>query len=216
MGQCVIATTGPPPPAADVCLRQFSLTAILMFERDLRGTTYTTLVIERDEAGRKQHEEIPGRQISDRYGCGLRVDLPAPSPTVAKEFAMRKPQIWRVGLLITLVAVLNTEMVLAQPTDTPIGTLPLPHEAMAIVHHRSIVCGPATRLEFQQDSDEPRGEVDGLMVAEDMRCRQCHGKCSADSLRCRSQCAGDGPCLVHCEERTRNCEALCKQIFQCE
>jgi hypothetical protein len=53
-------------------------------------------------------------------------------------------------------------------------------------------------------------------VAEDMRCRQCHGKCSADSLRCRSQCASDSPCLVHCEERTRNCESMCKQIFQCQ
>jgi hypothetical protein len=54
------------------------------------------------------------------------------------------------------------------------------------------------------------------MVAEDMRCRQCHGKCSADSLRCRSQCASDSTCLVHCEERTRNCESMCKQIFQCQ
>lgn len=43
--------------------------------------------------------------------------------------------------------------------------------------------------------------IDGIMVAEDMRCRQCHGKCEADSLRCRSQCLSERACLVHCGER---------------
>ena len=129
---------------------------------------------------------------------------------------MAKSQIGRVGLLIALVAMLSTEMALARPNDSPAGSLPLPDETGAIVHEGLTVCGAVTRPEFQQDSDEQRGQVGGVIVAEDMRCRQCHGKCSADSLRCRSQCASDSPCLVHCEERTRNCESMCKQIFQCE
>jgi hypothetical protein len=128
---------------------------------------------------------------------------------------MGKPQVEGAGLVIALVAALSTQMVFARPNDTPTGNLALPDETIAIVHERSTVCGTAARREFQQDSDEQRGQVDGVMVAEDMRCRQCHGKCSADSLRCRSQCVSDSPCLVHCEERTRNCESMCKQIFQC-
>jgi hypothetical protein len=55
-----------------------------------------------------------------------------------------------------------------------------------------------------------------VMVAQDMRCRQCRGKCKAEDLRCRSQCLGEGPCLAHCEERSSKCETMCKQIFQCE
>jgi hypothetical protein len=129
---------------------------------------------------------------------------------------MGKPQIGGLGLLIALVAVLSTEMVLARLIDTPTDNRPSPDRAMAIVHDRSAACGTTTRPEFQDDGDEPRRQVDGVIVAEDMRCRQCHGKCSADSLRCRSQCASDSPCLVHCEERTRNCESMCKQIFQCQ
>jgi hypothetical protein len=58
--------------------------------------------------------------------------------------------------------------------------------------------------------------IDGIIVAEDMRCRQCHGKCEADSLRCRSQCLSDNACLVHCEERSSKCTAMCKQLFQCQ
>jgi hypothetical protein len=57
---------------------------------------------------------------------------------------------------------------------------------------------------------------DGMLVAEDMRCRQCHGKCTADSLRCRSQCLNDSVCLEHCEERSSKCTAMCKQVFQCQ
>ena len=138
------------------------------------------------------------------------------SRTVAKKLTMGKPQVEGAGLVIALVAVLSTQMVFARPNDTPTGHLALPDETIAIVHERSTVCDPAARREFQQDSDKQRGQVDGVMVAEDMRCRQCHGKCSADSLRCRSQCVSDSPCLVHCEERTRNCESMCKQIFQCQ
>jgi hypothetical protein len=61
---------------------------------------------------------------------------------------------------------------------------------------------------------EERG--DGMLVAEDMRCRQCHGKCTTDSLRCRSQCLNDSACLEHCEERSSKCTAMCKQVFQCQ
>ena len=128
---------------------------------------------------------------------------------------MGKPQIGGVGL-IAFVAVLSTDMVLARLIDNPYRNVPSPDRMSAIVHDRSAVCGTTTKARVQQDGDDPRGQVDGVMVAEDMRCRQCHGKCSADSLRCRSQCASDSPCLVHCEERTRNCESMCKQIFQCQ
>ena len=129
---------------------------------------------------------------------------------------MGKPQIGGLGLLIAFVAVLSTDMVLARLIDTSTENVPSPDRMSAIVHDRSAACGTTTRPEFQQDGNDPRGQVDGVMVAEDMKCRQCHGKCSADSLRCRSQCASDSPCLVHCEERTRNCESMCKQIFQCQ
>lgn len=129
---------------------------------------------------------------------------------------MGKPQIGGLGLLIAFVAVLSTDMVLARLIDTSTENVPSTDRMSAIVHDRSAACGTTTRPEFQQDGNDPRGQVDGVMVAEDMRCRQCHGKCSADSLRCRSQCASDSPCLVHCEERTRNCESMCKQIFQCQ
>jgi uncharacterized protein YndB with AHSA1/START domain len=48
-----------PPPAADApACDTFPFTAILMFERHQKGTKYTALVIHRDEAGRKQHEEM--------------------------------------------------------------------------------------------------------------------------------------------------------------
>lgn len=55
-----------------------------------------------------------------------------------------------------------------------------------------------------------------VLVAEDMRCRQCRGKCTAEDLRCRSQCSGEDSCLAHCNERSSKCEAMCKQIFQCQ
>lgn len=129
---------------------------------------------------------------------------------------MGKPQLGGLGLLIVLVTVLSTDMVLGRLSDTSTEYVPSPDRMSAIVHDRSAACGTTARPEFQQDGDKPRGQVDGVMVAEDMRCRQCQGKCSADSLRCRSQCASDSPCLVHCEERTRNCESMCKQIFQCQ
>ena len=48
-----------PPPTADApACDTFPFTAILMFERHQKGTKYTALVIHRDEAGRKQHEEM--------------------------------------------------------------------------------------------------------------------------------------------------------------
>lgn len=55
-----------------------------------------------------------------------------------------------------------------------------------------------------------------VLVAEDMRCRQCRGKCKAEDLRCRSQCAREDGCLAHCNEQLSKCETMCKQIFQCE
>ena len=121
---------------------------------------------------------------------------------------MGKPQIGGLGLLIALVAVLSTEMVLARLIDISTENVPSPDRTSAIVRDRSAACGTTTRPEFQQDDNQPRGQVDGVMVAQDMRCRQCHGKCSADSLRCRSQCASDSPCLVTVK-RERETANLC-------
>ncbi len=72
---------------------------------------------------------------------------------------------------------------------------------------------PSVAVVDSRDQQQTAFEV---VVAEDMRCRQCRGKCKAEELRCRSQCVGEGACLAHCEERLNQCEAMCKQLFQCE
>ena len=153
---------------------------------------------------------------------------------------MKKLPVARSGLVLVLVVLLNAGMVWAQSHDASDDD-PSRHEAMvAFIQDRAAKCRPfqspgyrdedrnETRgveewsatsdiVREQEGITEPRPSVnDGVMVAEDMRCRQCRGKCAADSLRCRSQCAGNSACLAHCEERTEKCEALCKQLFQCE
>ena len=125
-------------------------------------------------------------------------------------------RVWHVGVLFGLMTVLSTETGWARPDDSVTDTLSSPGEKPAAVQEGFTGCGTSIQSGFQLRSSEQRRPVNDLIVAEDMRCRQCHGKCSADSLRCRSQCASDGSCLVHCEERTRNCESLCKQVFQCQ
>lgn len=144
------------------------------------------------------------------------------------------------GLVILLTVIVNAGMVLTPSHDTPAADASW-HEAMvAFIQDMAAECRPRpSRAYRDEDRNEARGEpvpeapgdalreeqdgvteprlsADGVMVAEDMRCRQCRGKCAADNLRCRSQCAGDSTCLDHCQGRTDQCEALCKQIFQCE
>jgi len=50
----------PAPPAAGdaAACDTFLFTAILLLERHQKGTKYTALVVHKDEAGRKQHEEM--------------------------------------------------------------------------------------------------------------------------------------------------------------
>ena len=223
---------------------------------------------------------------------------------------MEKSLVERSGLVIVLVVMLNAGMVWAQSHDTRAADASWHEASVAFIIDTAAECRPFPSHEYRdEDRNETRGETepestgyavreqegitdqrppaDGVMVAEDMRCRQCRGKCAADSLArivhddfycnrryaaatrlvapekqptgrarrspprhtvasmprvlaaprarlawhlrgfvtnsreqcglsCRSQCLGDSACLAHCQERMENCEALCKQIFQCE
>jgi hypothetical protein len=152
---------------------------------------------------------------------------------------MKKSQAKRHGLVIVLVVTVNAGIVWAQSNDAPTADWFVHEELVAFIQYTTTECRPLPSHEYrdeyrnetrgeteraatndavreQEGITEPRPSANGAMVAEDMRCRQCRGKCAADSLRCRSQCAGDSACLDHCQERTDKCEALCKQIFQCE
>lgn len=68
----------------------------------------------------------------------------------------------------------------------------------------------------ETDVGGPSSTGSGVLVVEDMHCRQCHGKCEADNLRCRSQCLNDTTCLDHCEARSTKCTGMCKELFQCQ
>ena len=223
---------------------------------------------------------------------------------------MEQSPVERYGLMIVLLVMVNVGMVWAQANDTPAADGSWHEEMVAFITDTATECRALPRHEYrdeywngargeeepeaitytvreQEGITEPRPPADGVMVAEDMRCRQCRGKCAADSLArivhddfycnrryaaatrlvapekqptgrarrspprhtvasmprvlaapharlawhlrgfvtnsreqcglsCRSQCLGDSACLAHCQERTENCEALCKQIFQCE
>lgn len=91
-------------------------------------------------------------------------------------------------------------------------------EMIAAINDMSVGCSRfvGSEYRYKDDANEQRLSINGVVVAEDMRCRQCRGKCKAEDLRCRSQCAGVGGCLAHCEERASKCETMCKQIFQCD
>jgi hypothetical protein len=134
-----------------------------------------------------------------------------------EELTMEKSHIGRYGFLIALVVMMNAGMV-AQSNDTATADGPLREDMIAYIKDTSAECSTFMRPEYRysEDVNEQRLSINGVMVAEDMRCRQCRGKCAADNLRCRSQCASDSACLVHCGERSSNCEAMCKEIFQCE
>ena len=120
---------------------------------------------------------------------------------------MEKPYIGRCGFLIALAVFMNVGMVWAQANE----------EKVASVNDLSAGCstfmGPDDR--YRENVKDQRLSTNGVMVAEDMRCRQCRGKCTADNLRCRSQCLGDSTCLAQCDERKSTCEVTCKQLFSC-
>ena len=126
---------------------------------------------------------------------------------------MEKPHIGRYGFLIALVVLVNAGMAWALTADGP------PHEPIrASVNDPSAGCrifmGSEDR--YRENVIDQRSSTNGVMVAEDMRCRQCRGKCAADNLRCRSQCIGDSACLARCDEMKSTCEVTCKQLFSCE
>jgi hypothetical protein len=131
---------------------------------------------------------------------------------------MEKSRIGLCSALIALMVMLNAAMVWGQSKDATIADWPLREERIADSKDMSTDCSTFARSEYRYGSDinEQRPSTNGVMVAEDMRCRQCRGKCKAEDLRCRSQCAGESGCLAHCEERSSQCEAMCRQIFRCE
>lgn len=131
---------------------------------------------------------------------------------------MEKLYIGRYGVLIALVVVMNAAVVWGQPNDAATSEASLHAEMTAALKDMPTGRSRLVRSEYryQEDINGQRLSINGVMVAEDMRCRQCRGKCKTEDLRCRSQCMGEGACLTHCEERLSKCETMCKQIFQCE
>jgi len=131
---------------------------------------------------------------------------------------MKKSHTGRYGALITLVLMMSVGMVRAQPNDITTAGGQSGEEMIAIIKEPSVTCSTFMRSEYRytENINGHRPATNGVMVAEDMRCRQCRGKCAADNLRCRSQCAGDSTCLAQCDERKSTCETICKQLFTCE
>jgi hypothetical protein len=116
---------------------------------------------------------------------------------------MEKSYIGRYGFLIAFVVMVHAGMAWSQPNDTT--------TANRSSHEDETSPGCSIVMINAQRPPTKR-----ILVAEDMRCQQCRGKCTAENLRCRSQCSGDSACLAQCEERSSKCETMCKQIFQCE
>ena len=143
----------------------------------------------------------------DGYADDCGVDLPG-SLNRAKELLMEKAHTGRYSFLIALVVLMNVGMVWAQANE----------EKGTSIKETLTECSTVTSIEYEhtKDINDQRLSTNGVMVAEDMRCRQCRGKCTAENLRCRSQCLGDSTCLAQCEERSSTCGATCKQLFSCE
>ena len=131
------------------------------------------------------------------------------------------------GVFLALLVMLNAGTIWAQTNDTSPSENFVASDMIASRSQTSAWCGTFAKP-WDHDSQPEvkygkvridvteKPDINGMMVAEDMRCRQCHGKCEADSLRCRSQCLSDSACLVHCEERSSKCTAMCKELFQCQ
>ena len=109
-------------------------------------------------------------------------------------------------MLIAIIVMMHTERAWTQSIDSSPSDDPVRIERAAALKETHTSCNS-----FAEQPPSPNG----VMVAEDMHCRQCHGKCTADTLRCRSQCLNDTACLAHCEERSSQCTEMCKQVFQC-
>lgn len=120
--------------------------------------------------------------------------------------------------LIAFVIVMNAVMVWLQSNDAATADASSQAEMITATNDMSTRCGTSVNPEYRYGNDVngPRPSTNRVMVAEDMRCRQCRGKCKAENLRCRSQCVSESPCLADCDERWSKCETSCKQVFQCE
>ena len=127
-------------------------------------------------------------------------------------------QVGRYQILIALVVIVNTGMAWAQSNDRMTADGPLADSLTAFTKETSIGCSTFARYEYEltEELSEQRPSINGVMVADDMRCRQCRGKCTADNLRCRNQCLGDSACLAQCDEMKSTCETTCKQLLSCE
>jgi len=131
---------------------------------------------------------------------------------------MEKSCIGRCGALIMLLVVMYWAMAWGHLADAATADALSHAEMIAAVTTTSVECSKGVSFGYrhQENVNEQRPSTNGLMVAEDMRCRGCRGKCKAENLKCRSQCAGEDACLAHCEEQLSKCETMCQQLFQCE
>lgn len=131
---------------------------------------------------------------------------------------MKKSHIGRCSALIALVVVMNAAMTWGQSNDAATADAKLHAEMITVINDMAAGCGTSINPEYRHGNDvnEPWPSTNGVLVAEGMRCQQCRGKCKAEDLRCRSQCAGESGCLAHCDERSSKCETICKQVFQCQ
>lgn len=137
----------------------------------------------------------------------------------AKEIAnMENSRIRPYSALIALLVVMNAAMAWGRPNNAATADAASHVEMITAINDMSTECSTFMSAEYLYENDvrDQRPSTNGVMVAEDMRCRQCRGKCKAEDLRCRSQCVGEGICLAHCEERLSKCETMCKQVFRCE
>ena len=132
--------------------------------------------------------------------------------------AIERSHIRHYGVFIAFVVVTNAAVAWGQPNGATPADASLHAETIATVNDISVECSGVVRSEYQHKEtfNELPPSSNGVLVVEDMRCRQCRGKCKAEDLRCRSQCVGENPCLIQCEERASKCETMCKQFFRCE
>jgi hypothetical protein len=139
---------------------------------------------------------MPASGIRGTHGIPLRWHL---CRRIMKQFSVR-----RFGCLLALMIVSHAGVVWAQENAETMVSLKGPSPVMTAVE------------QCPEGMSAQRLSNDGVLVAEDIRCRQCRGKCAADNLRCRSQCLGNDACLTQCDEQKSTCEASCKQLFSCE
>lgn len=124
----------------------------------------------------------------------------------------------RIVVVLMVVLAGYPSLAMGQSMDSINTSGPLREEVIADIKEMFVGCGAFARPEYRDGDDinEHRPPASGVVAAEDMRCRQCRGKCMAESLRCGNQCAGDPDCFERCQERTANCEVMCKRIFRCD